>query len=324
MIYSEVIIVGGGPAGSTCAWKLRESGIDCLILDKENFPRLKLCAGWITPKVVKDLKIDINSYPYSLNLVDCFRVSIFGITFKLRAKQYSIRRWEFDEWLLKRSAVKVETHPVKEIHVENGFYIIDGKYRCRYLIGAGGAFCPVYDTFFKAINPRATVIVTMEQEFAYNYKDPNCHLWFFENKFPGYSWYVPKGMGHLNIGVGGSLAALKAKHRTIRDAWEYFVRKLNDLSLVKDYQFAPKGCIYYLRGNIQAGQIGNAFIVGDALGLATRDLGEGIEPAVESGMEAAKAIINGTKYSVNSIKKYSLQFYKRWPLMALLTSKLFD
>jgi len=306
VIYSEVIIVGGGPAGSTCAWQLRESGVDCLILDKESFPRLKLCAGWITPKVVTDLKIDLNSYPHSLNLLDYLHVNIFGLTLKLRAKQYSIRRWEFDEWLLQRSGVKVETHPVKDIRVENGFYIIDEKYRCRYLIGAGGTFCPVYNTFFKAINPRTRAVVTMEQEFAYNYTDPNCYLWFFENKFPGYSWYVPKGKGYLNIGIGGSLEALKAKHRTIRDYWGYFVRKLSNLSLVNDYPFAPKGYVYYLRENIQTGQIGNAFIIGDALGLATRDLGEGIEPAVESGLEAAKAIINGSNYSVKSIKKYSL------------------
>ena len=54
----EVIVVGGGPAGSTCAWRLRQSGIDVLVLDKAAFPRTKLCAGWITPQVLSDLQMD--------------------------------------------------------------------------------------------------------------------------------------------------------------------------------------------------------------------------------------------------------------------------
>ncbi|MCK4821330.1 FAD-dependent oxidoreductase, partial [bacterium] len=50
MINTDVIIVGGGPAGATCAWRLRQSNIRCIILDKQRFPRTKICAGWITPE----------------------------------------------------------------------------------------------------------------------------------------------------------------------------------------------------------------------------------------------------------------------------------
>ena len=60
----EVLIVGGGPAGSAAARKLTQRGVDVLVLDKETFPRLKLCAGWITPEVVRDLEMDPASYPY--------------------------------------------------------------------------------------------------------------------------------------------------------------------------------------------------------------------------------------------------------------------
>ena len=56
MKFHETIIVGGGPAGSSCAWKLKNTGSDVLILDKQTFPRLKLCAGWITAKVMEDLQ----------------------------------------------------------------------------------------------------------------------------------------------------------------------------------------------------------------------------------------------------------------------------
>ena len=49
----DVLIVGGGPAGSSCARQLRRAGLDVLILDKSEFPRDKVCAGWITPQVVE-------------------------------------------------------------------------------------------------------------------------------------------------------------------------------------------------------------------------------------------------------------------------------
>jgi len=308
MIYSEVIIVGGGPAGSTCAWKLRRSGIECLILDKEEFPRHKLCAGWITPKVVKDLEIDFNDYPHGLVSIDKIYVNIFGVKLKIKTHQYSIRRYEFDDWLLKRAGVPVYTHYIENIRKENDRYIIDDRFCCRYLIGAGGTFCPVYRTFFEPINPRAKAnrIVALEEEFKYAFEEKDCHLWFFENKLPGYSWYVPKGNGYLNIGVGGISEGLRSPGKTIQNHWNRFVQKLSDLSLVKEYNFNPKGCLYYLRDGIKDVQIGNAFVIGDAAGLATRDLGVGIGPAVKSGLLAADAIINGKKYDASVIKKYSI------------------
>ena len=51
--------------------------------------------------------------------------------------------------------------------------------------------------------------------------------------------------------------------------------------------------------------MGMPSLVGDALGLATLDMGEGIGPAIQSGQLAAEAIITGTAYSVDSIPRYS-------------------
>jgi flavin-dependent dehydrogenase len=58
----EILIAGGGPAGSACAWKLRQAGLDVIVMDKAVFPRDKVCAGWITPQVVEDLAFDIDDY----------------------------------------------------------------------------------------------------------------------------------------------------------------------------------------------------------------------------------------------------------------------
>ena len=101
------------------------------------------------------------------------------------------------------------------------------------------------------------------------------------------------------------MAVLKKKGETILDHWDYFVKKLESLSLVKNHALSPRGYNYYLRQNVESGESDHAFITGDAAGLATQDMGEGIGPAVESGLLAARAIINGIRYSLKSVTKLS-------------------
>lgn len=44
---TEVLIIGGGPAGATCGSLLRQRGVDCLIVDHADFPRDKVCGAYI-------------------------------------------------------------------------------------------------------------------------------------------------------------------------------------------------------------------------------------------------------------------------------------
>jgi flavin-dependent dehydrogenase len=312
MIYSKVIIVGGGPAGSSCGWKLRENGIECLILDKQEFPRTKLCAGWITHQVINNLKINVHDYPHSIRQFNRFNIHIFSKEIKIKVHQYAIRRYEFDHWLLKRSGVEVNTHEVKNIKKDGDYYVIDGQYCCNYLVGAGGTHCPVYRTFFKQTNPRSKdmLVVTLEEEFPYDYQNEDCHLWFLYNKLPGYSWYVPKSNGYLNIGIGGFSEKLKANNDDIKNQWRLFTIELERLSLVRNHQFNAKGYNYYVRNSVDSVQIDRVFLIGDAAGLATKDMGEGIGPAVKSGILAASAIISCKKLSFSSVKKHSFPRYR--------------
>jgi len=303
----EVAIVGGGPAGSTCAWKLRQAGIDVAVLDRESFPRTKLCAGWITPKVVEDLEFDISAYPHSFMTFQHIEAHWWRTHVEFPCVQHSIRRWEFDQYLLERSGAPVHQHYVKHIAQENGAYVIDNKFRCRYLVGAAGTKCPVYREFFRAANPRARALqtVTYEHEFAYDWADGNCHLWFFGQRLPGYSWYVPKANGYLNVGIGGMAGKLKNRGGDIKNHWHHLIERLEQESMVRDVDYQPAGYSYYLRGNVDVVRNANAFIIGDAAGLATRDLCEGIGPAVESALLAADAIATGSNYSLDGVTHYS-------------------
>ncbi len=307
MITSEVIIVGGGPAGSSCAWKLCKSGIETIILDKKAFPRDKLCAGWIPPGVLKKLALYPASYPGQLTRFNTLHFYLHGHHLPVPTTQYAIRRKEFDHLLLKRAGAPTCVHQVKNIHCDKNEYIIDDTYRCQYLIGAGGPSCPVYRTIFRQENPRQREhqITTLELEFKCDYQDRKCHLWFFDHHLPGYSWYVPKKGGYLNIGIGAKAGALISRGQSLQQHWKLFVQKLARQKLVENLQYRPRGYTYFLRHKMNNLRKDNAFVIGDAAGLATPDMGEGIAPAIESGILAAQSIIDGTEYSVRRIKGYS-------------------
>jgi flavin-dependent dehydrogenase len=303
----DVLIVGGGPAGSTAAWQLRRAGADVLVLDRERFPRLKLCAGWITPEVVHDLALDIGSYPHRLLTFPRLRVHMGRWHVPVPCVQHSIRRFEFDAWLLERSGAEVVQHNVRHIKADSEGYLLDDAFRCRYLIGAGGTRCPVYRELFRELNPResALQIVTLEHEIAYDWADGDCHLWFFEQGLPGYSWYVPKERGWLNVGVGAIAARLKAQGQDIRAHWGHLVATL-ERRLAPGASYDPGGFSYYLRGKVDVVRRDNAFITGDAAGLASRDLGEGIGPAIRSGLRAAAAILHNEPYRLDDVTGLSV------------------
>jgi menaquinone-9 beta-reductase len=292
----DVIVVGGGPAGSSAAWKLRQAGLDVLVLDKEPFPRLKLCAGWITPDVVRDLELDIANYPHRFLSFRRLHFHLKGLHLPVPCVQHSIRRFEFDAWLLQRSGAELVQHTVREVAREGEAFVIDGSFRCRHLIGAGGTSCPVYRGLFRDMMPRERGLqtVTLELEFPCEWRDPDCHLWFFERGLPGYSWYVPKARGWLNVGVGGMAQRLKKRGEDIWQHWHGFVPE------------DPTGYSYYLRGPLPLTRNGNAYLTGDAAGLATRDLCEGIGPAVRSGLRAAETIVGGAAYEIADVTGSSL------------------
>jgi menaquinone-9 beta-reductase len=303
----EVLIVGGGPAGSAAARLLVQRGVDVLVLDKEPFPRLKLCAGWITPEVVHDLQMDPASYPHRFLTFERLQIHLKGLRLRIPSVQHSIRRFEFDQWLLERSQAPVERHSVRSIRPDGQGYIIDDAYRCRYLIGAGGTRCPVYRSLFREVNPRAVELqtVTLEHELEYDWKDPACHLWFFEKGLPGYSWYVPKKNGWLNVGIGGMAERMKQSGSDIKDHWTRFTGMLGR-TLTPGALYEPTGYSYYLRGRVEVVRRDNAFITGDAAGLATRDMAEGIGPAIRSGIRAAQAILDGVPYRLDDVTGASL------------------
>jgi flavin-dependent dehydrogenase len=313
MRHVETIIVGGGPAGSTCARQLVQNGRAVLVLDKARFPRLKLCAGWITGKAMRDLAFTAQEYPHTILKLD-IRTHFFGLPFALNwfptpGPDYSIRRVEFDAWLLARSGAEVVEHEVKSVVREGDRFIIDGAYSCRYLVGAGGTMCPVRRALFPEGRMKSRQIVTLEREFAYPSRGDVCHLYFFRRGLVGYAWVVPKGNGFVNIGLGGKARYFRKSGTKIHDHFRTFIGDLvreQKLDAATAENLQETGHPYFLFTGGGEVKRDNCFLIGDSAGLASVDLGEGIGPAVESGLMAAKEILGTGEYRKQAISTLSL------------------
>jgi menaquinone-9 beta-reductase len=317
MEYHKTIIVGGGPAGSSCAWQLKKNNEDVLILDKQTFPRLKLCAGWIPEQVMQDLECKIEDYPHSI-LPLTIKIYFGSIPFPLLGnwaiswrKNYSIRRIEFDHWLLQRSQAPVIHHQVQKIERQGDYYIIDEQYQCQYLVGAGGTGCPVRRHFFRDQRVNTLLISTIEKEFQYHQRDDIASLFFLAHGLKGYSWYVPKGNGFVNIGLGAFSSYFTQSHTHIHDHFQWFLADLVKRGLLDQetsQNIKATGHGYYLFSPQGEVKKDNCFLIGDSAGLASLDMAEGIRIAVESGLAVAKEILTHQSYQKENLPHFSFQF----------------
>ena len=98
----DAIVVGGGPGGSTAAWSLARAGLHPLVLDAAVFPRVKICAGWVTRAALADLEVEADKYPLT---IQPFRACVLEFeaarheTDWRRPASYGIIRREFDHFL---------------------------------------------------------------------------------------------------------------------------------------------------------------------------------------------------------------------------------
>src|SRR2546429_8748629 len=91
----DVIVVGGGPGGSTAAWRLARAGVRPLLLDAAVFPRVKICAGWVTPEALADVQVEPSTYSHTIQPFSACRFAFDGAHLEARlrsAASYGIVR----------------------------------------------------------------------------------------------------------------------------------------------------------------------------------------------------------------------------------------
>jgi geranylgeranyl reductase family protein len=300
----DVIVVGGGPGGSTTAWRLARAGYRCLLLDSAVFPRVKLCAGWVTPEALADAEIDPEKYPATIQPFEACRFRFDGARHETRWRRpasYGILRREFDHRLLERARVTGadvrEGARVTEVRVEpHDVRVTAGRdvFTAAVVVGAGGHHCPVARALGE-VSDLEEVVVAQESEtrVAAATIDALGEAWlapelYVERDLRGYGWYFPKG-DVLNVGIGcvaGPGADLPGRR-------EALLQTLRDSGRLPDgLALDPfRGHAYVVRRRSPRRLSGaRVCLVGDAAGLA-RDLsGEGIGPAIKSGILAADAV----------------------------------
>ena len=309
----SVLIVGGGPAGSSCARKLHDAGLDTILLDKSTFPRNKVCGGWITPAVFEQLHIDPDEYASGrvMQPITGFRTSLMGSaeieTEYGRTVSYGIRRFEFDDYLLSRCGAQLRLGtPLKSIVRSADGWIVNGQIRARLIVGAGGHFCPVA-RFLGAQTSDETPVTAQEVELqmsadqlsSYSIRGKLPELFFCEDML-GYGWCFRKG-NFLNIGLG----RLDPHSLPIHVA--QFVRFLKKTGKVAfDLPLSMRGHAYLIHREAKRNLVDDGILlIGDAAGLAYSQSGEGILPAIESGLLAAKAILEADgQYNHQRLNSY--------------------
>ena len=320
----DVLVAGGGPAGSSCARKLRQAGLDVIVMDRAAFPRDKVCAGWITPQVVSALDIDIEDYRRgrTCQAITGFRTGVIGRgrdveTSYDRPVSFGIRRCEFDHYLLLRSCAHLMLGaPIVTIRRHDGRWIVNESVEAAMLVGAGGHFCPVA----KWLNPAlegARVVVAQEAEFSIASDEgtswrlePDTPELYFCRDLKGYGWCFRKE-DYVNIGLG------RLDSHSLPRACTEFATFLKARGRVPAHaSWRWRGHAYLTsdpprRKTIDQG----VMLIGDAAGLAYPASGEGIRPAVESGLLAAATIIAADRsYTRNRLGTYTDRARERFGL----------
>jgi geranylgeranyl reductase family protein len=300
----DVIVVGGGPGGSTAAWRLARAGLRPLLLDAAVFPRVKICAGWVTHEALTDAQVDPQKYPLTIQAFSACRFEFDGARNETRWRRpasYGILRREFDHYLLDRAraagADVREGARVTEVAPDaDGVRVVSptGTFTASVVIGAGGHRCPVAQALGQVSDQEEVVIAQESETRLTPARVESLGRWweapelYVEPDLKGYGWYFPKG-DTLNVGVG-CVAGPGADLPRRREA---LVNALRDAGrLPADLAIEPfRGHAYVVRRRAPRRLAGDRFcLVGDAAGLA-RDLsGEGIGPAIKSGILAAEAV----------------------------------
>lgn len=329
MRQCDVVIVGGGPAGSSCAWKLIQAGRDVVVIDKAQFPRQKVCAGWITPAVLDELQIDLDDYRQNavLQPISSFLTGVIGgpeieTRYELPVS-YGIRRWEFDNYLLRRTGAElILGQAIRTLREDLGCWVVNEEFRAPILIGAGGHFCPVKRYFASQnwkrsqgcqppgngeeseSNCNSPIVVAQEVEFELTeVQERHCTVLperpelYFCLDLKGYGWIFRKG-NWLNIGIGRENESHLSSHVTA------FVQTLQARGRIpQDIPGSFHGHAYHLRTQLGGTQAPDGvLIIGDAAGLADRQSGEGIRPAIESGLLAAATILETSQQERSTLR----------------------
>lgn len=326
----DVLILGGGPSGLSTALHLTKIAPHLthriLILEKEHYPRLKLCAGGLVIDaeiILERLGLDVHEIPHVD--VDSAHFDFAGKGLQVRILKRHvfrvIRRNEFDHWLARKAEdrgieIRQGVTVKKVIPDENGVSVVtdQGEFRAEIVIGADGSNgvtrrCifpnePVYTArVLEVITP--TYTSPKFGEFGGG-REGAAFFDFFPvpNNIAGYTWDFPTQVNGEPMrcwGIYDTNVLADHKRPALKEPLaEEMKRHGFELG---DYEIKGHPIRWYSPWNKAA--VPRVLLVGDAVG-ADPIFGEGISIALGYGAIAAQEIAESFQCN-----KFSFCRYKR-------------
>jgi geranylgeranyl reductase family protein len=290
----DVIVVGAGPAGSTCAYYLARAGLSTLIVDRATFPRDKPCGGGITARAAALLPFSLD--PVVEEVIDRFE---FGLSYGKRFVRVSERplvlmteRLKLDAFLVARAmdagAVFRDRTTIRQVQLLPGGANVRAETwsaNAAAVVGADGANGTIARQL--GIGRARRHLVALEADAPFALVDRSAYRRRLAvdvgTVSGGYAWVFPK-LEHLNVGVVG----WKAEGPRLRAHLHRLARSLDldpeALEHVRGYRLplrSPGDPLYKER----------SILIGDAAGLVDPLSGEGIHSALISAKLGAEAIV---------------------------------
>lgn len=277
----HTVIVGGGPGGLACATLLARAGKKVLVLERRSRIGPKVCAGGVTWSGLRQRLPEAlvqKAFP-DQHIFTRWQGTVISANQPLIT---TVSREELGQWQLHEAlgaGVRVETNrPVGRIgerSLEAGREI----FSFRYLVGADGSSSTVRRHLGLAARELGVGLnLFVEGDF------PRME-WHLDDRFfnNGYAWIFPH-RGRASIGAyAGRLAT---GPRVLR---KNFLLWAAEHGINSGPARLEAGLINY---DFQGWRFGQRFLVGDAAGLASPLTGEGIFPAIISGEEVARTILD--------------------------------
>ena len=315
----EVIVVGGGPAGSVMAWSLARRGVRVAVLERARFPREKVCGDFVEPAGLRILdKMGCLDSPGGAPPITAARVyvgprQVYRGTIPyyegaqgLPTHGHIVPRDVLDTSLLER-AESAGAHVFQECEVggltrENGKLNLAtsrGKsgaaFTAPLVIGADGAESIVARAFgqrhadrrYIALSQRAYVEGVQGAE-------GEATIWFDDDIFPGYGWMFPMGGGRANVGVGILSETCHRHGLSVPKAFAACIQKLrlrHPACAEVRAASRPIGGVVKTYGGAGANHFDSGLLIGDAGSFADPLTGEGITQGMESALVATPTVL---------------------------------
>jgi geranylgeranyl reductase family protein len=325
----DVVIVGGGPSGSACAYWLAHAGWSVCLIEKKHFPREKTCGDALTPRSVYQLSemglegiVAANGHKYN-----GLRAFGFGASLEMNWPEhpifpnygYTITRFNLDG-LVAENAAKYGADVLNGVEALDLLEPTPGNK--GGLVGASGVVVKDKDTGASTeIRGRYLVIgdgqnsrlgrelgVTRNRDWpmgmalrGYYTSDRHDEPWIDSHLdirdtngevVPGYGWIFPLGDGRVNVGVGLLSTGGAWKGVNTTKLQEYFVAQVADAWGLSDETCLgpPTGGRLPMGLSIGPRVGANTLTIGDATGMVNPFNGEGIAYGYESGRLAASVL----------------------------------